>query len=550
MADKLLNFRDYLKAFGKPVSGDPGYEDIQPGESISVLDYFQPEKLKRKQQLISGAEDYTDAYADYVKKANKMLLEAPQAPTLGQFGSSQGGLPTGFLEQNQVLQSPNMTPFPTTPQGMQDYQEAPVTPPISARYAQEIGAINPQSRLSPAQMTVASPLLEQKAVLGQGGEIVPTSLAGVENRKVLPQEIASALDVAGGGAASVPLPPTIASKAIEERTKYSQPMTYKDIPNKDVSLYLMGRNLPPTPSNIKMADEAVKAETEAATMRLEKEKNRLRAGTEGLDDASVALFGVPNSDVTGKVAGVNPVVTPEDVPRLNQQLQKMWGVMGIASKPPVVTPGMSKAALNLAVRDRVKLESAAAQGAAGEFAKPVEVSQQERVSVLENNLRILQGLNTAWTNLTPEQQQKYVGIINFPLSKLKQFLDQQLKGGSDPAFAQFATQIYLAKQLAFQSGGKQLTPFEASVVFGYTPTGEEMSVNDFTAKMAEAGVNTEDLLKRTAEVATVPRRELKGQVQRTIEQYRPAKKVTEAEYQKLPSGALYIAPNGKTMRKP
>ena len=538
-------------------AGEGKYKPIEPGYTPSVIDrVLFPDKVQLYKELVGNQEAFSKDFA----KFNKPFFEGLNTtePTLGQFSGSQGGLPAGFLESQQLRPMQAEQPIGQSAIG-EPISPSPLELQTLQKRAGEFSPLvekplfDPQARLSPSQMTVAAPLLEQRAVLGRGdqeGQIIPTTLAGVENRKVLPQEITSALDVASGRQATVPLPPTIASKAIEERTKYTQPMTYKDIPDKAVAIHLMGQGLAPTPENIKQADAYVKKEQETQTFKVEREKNRLRAGTEGLDDASVALWGVPNSDVTGQVKGIDPLITPNDVPRVNAALQNTWKVIGLSSKPPVVSPGISKAQLNLAVRDRIKLETMAAQGAAGEMAKPIEVSQQERISILENNLRIMQGLTNSWQKLTPEQQQKYVGIVNFPLSKLKQFIDQQIKGGSDPAFAQFATQIYLAKQLAFQSGGKQLTPFEASVVFGYTPTGEEMSVNDFVAKMTEAGVNTEDLLRRTAEIATVPRREIKGQVQKSIEQYRVPRKVTEAEYKNLPSGAMYIAPNGQTMKKP
>ena len=113
MADKLLDFRSYLHAFGKPVSGDPGYEDIQRGESIDLLDIFQPDKKRRKQELIDGASEYAEAYKDYVKLANKQLLAPPKesapASTQEAFGmmpGAAGAIPSLQAFSPQVLQQP------------------------------------------------------------------------------------------------------------------------------------------------------------------------------------------------------------------------------------------------------------------------------------------------------------------------------------------------------------------------------------------------------------------------------------------------------------
>ena len=86
MPDSLLTFRDYLTQFGYPVSGSPGYEDIQQGESAGgIADLFQPDRRRRKQRLIDSAEQMRPAYDDYVKKANKQFIDLALVPqTAGQ----------------------------------------------------------------------------------------------------------------------------------------------------------------------------------------------------------------------------------------------------------------------------------------------------------------------------------------------------------------------------------------------------------------------------------------------------------------------------------
>lgn len=75
MPEKFLTFQEYLHRFGKPVSGDPGYQDIQKGEQVGILDFLNPDKKKRKEELIAGAEEFRPAYDEYVKGANKMLFK-------------------------------------------------------------------------------------------------------------------------------------------------------------------------------------------------------------------------------------------------------------------------------------------------------------------------------------------------------------------------------------------------------------------------------------------------------------------------------------------
>ena len=175
-------------------AGEGEWADIKPGEGPSgipqplrplanIFGIYDERHDNRILELAEAQSLFTKGWGQGLLTLGKEAALGKSQPTLGQFSGSQGGLPAGFLEQQQVLQSPNMTPLPTNRAEQLAYQEGPVTPPISARYAQEIGAINPQARLSPSQMTVAAPLLEQRAVLGRGGEIVPTALVPNERKR-------------------------------------------------------------------------------------------------------------------------------------------------------------------------------------------------------------------------------------------------------------------------------------------------------------------------------------------------------------------------------
>ena len=98
----------------------------------------------------------------------------------------------------------------------------------------------------------------------------------------------------------------------------------------------------------------------------------------------------------------------------------------------------------------------------------------QKGTAMRQSVRIVEQI---LSEFSPEERAKFVGFFKFPLNKLL-----QIERG-DPRFAQFLVLINQAKGAAFGEGGKQLTPFEASVVFGYVPSGTELSAVDFEAKL-------------------------------------------------------------------
>ena len=59
---------------------------------------------------------------------------------------------------------------------------------------------------------------------------------------------------------------------------------------------------------------------------------------------------------------------------------------------------------------------------------------------------------------------------------------QQL-ANANPRFADFNTLINEAKSLGFDAGGKNFTKTERDIIFGYIPSGREVSPEDFRAKL-------------------------------------------------------------------
>lgn len=129
----------------------------------------------------------------------------------------------------------------------------------------------------------------------------------------------------------------------------------------------------------------------------------------------------------------------------------------------------------------------------GQNIRPIEASDRQAIAAMENTLRIATEMKDKYT---PQQLQQYVGFMRFPIQRLRQIT------ANDPKFAEFQTLVNMIKGTAFAEGGKQLTPFEASVVFGHVPTGTEFSVSDFVSKLDKTIAQTEFLVNKRYELAT------------------------------------------------
>jgi hypothetical protein len=139
-----------------------------------------------------------------------------------------------------------------------------------------------------------------------------------------------------------------------------------------------------------------------------------------------------------------------------------------------------------------------ATGRAAGSPLPAEIGR--RVAALDDSLDVVNQLTTEFTR---SELEKFSGFIENPSRQLLQAFS------ADPKFARFQVLINRAKLAAFSEGGKQLTPFEASVVFGYVPTGLEFSVEDFLAKLSDAKQRIPTIRDRLLSVQATPRGELK-----------------------------------------
>src|SRR3990167_1268138 len=87
---------------------------------------------------------------------------------------------------------------------------------------------------------------------------------------------------------------------------------------------------------------------------------------------------------------------------------------------------------------------------------------------------------------SPKEIEAFVGVLNRPLAEAQLIVRGVFGRSGSERFAQFKAANERMRGTAFGEGGKQLTPFEASVVFGYTPTGREAGgATEYLAKMRQ-----------------------------------------------------------------
>lgn len=120
--------------------------------------------------------------------------------------------------------------------------------------------------------------------------------------------------------------------------------------------------------------------------------------------------------------------------------------------------------------------------------KPLSGSDLGAVSALNTMQSTIDHLKNEFS---PEERQRYSGMLNFYLGRGLLTASQlplinQLVPAADPRFAQFSAVVGNLRSFVFGDGGKQLTPFEASVTQSYVPWGTETGgPAEFEAKLGE-----------------------------------------------------------------
>ena len=134
---------------------------------------------------------------------------------------------------------------------------------------------------------------------------------------------------------------------------------------------------------------------------------------------------------------------------------------------------------------RVKTETAAR-----------EMAQLGASGLSEEDRKALQTVTVNLANIafleaqfSPQEIEQFVGVLNRPLAEAQLIVRGLFGRSGSERFAAFKASNERMRGSAFGEGGKQLTPFEASVVFGYTPTGRELGgATEYVAKMRQLKV--------------------------------------------------------------
>lgn len=145
---------------------------------------------------------------------------------------------------------------------------------------------------------------------------------------------------------------------------------------------------------------------------------------------------------------------------------------------------------------QITLKYAPAIEQARNLARPMGEAPQTQMRLYENTLRSLDQMRREYTD---DELARYAGIWNRGENYIAQV------AGTDQKFMRFLVLNEHLRSTAFQYGGKQLTPFEAAVVFGFTPHGREIFKEQYLEKMDLLEERTHFELGRTKYLATTPK---------------------------------------------
>lgn len=133
------------------------------------------------------------------------------------------------------------------------------------------------------------------------------------------------------------------------------------------------------------------------------------------------------------------------------------------------------------------------------LSRPMGETAQTQMRLFENTLRSLDQMRREFSD---DDLLRYAGIWNRGENYIAQV------AGVDQKFQRFLVLNEHLRSTAFQYGGKQLTPFEASVVFGFTPHGREIFKEQYLEKMNLLEERTHFELGRVRDLATTPKRDV------------------------------------------
>jgi len=333
---------DFFNAIGRGAS----YYDIAPSSKRSLWDNLARHSVfggPSQKELKAQQEQ-----AGIIQYAEGVLKQLDAAPTLEQvprLPSGQLPFPLASSQMtNQVIPSVEEMQTLTRRSGEFSPLAKPIAPGqplgMSTQYFE-----NPLARTTPYQQEILKGFAGGQTVPTEQGPL-PTSLAGIENKKVSPQEIASARTAIQGGTPSVSLPPTLASKVLEEQNKGPATMSDENI----VSQQLFG---------VPVTQLTTKEQFNQLYDRLQESKHPV-----GIHKNAIAkIYGAQNFD---DLARKNTPLTAPEVAALKQQSQKT----GVPIVAEVGMPRLMAADATIYQRGIAFAGAGAAARAKGELEQP------------------------------------------------------------------------------------------------------------------------------------------------------------------------------------
>lgn len=163
-------------------------------------------------------------------------------------------------------------------------------------------------------------------------------------------------------------------------------------------------------------------------------------------------------------------------------------------------------------------------------ATPLPTETQNKLTMMRDAKSTVTAL---LTQFTPQERQAYAGWLNYQGNQLRQAV------AANPKFAQFKALIARAQtDLAFAEAGKALTGIERDTVFGWVPTGKEISAVDFEVKLRNSYNRIDSTMEDTLTLATNPKSFIRGGGLTPIQG-------PGGGAQRLPNGDILLTPGGR-----
>lgn len=420
----------------------------------------------------------------------------PQAPMAGVPGTPNPiNYGSGFDYQGRPVAPPPAPALPTQP-----IRPEPIADPMQR---QPMAAPAPQDLSIPQRLQAARALTAQAGghlMPDETGKLVPASFMAPESRLLSAPQQQELASIYNGGTPSgqVKLPAAPLMQAL--KGKQDKTLQGLSAPIKD---YLQAKGLEPTPANIDQARSATRTEKIDDEKSAIEFKESLQAGSQKTRDFLYSK--------TGKAFLTK--ATPQEVEQAIKDATNN----------------------DISEHARKAMDSFKLGGLDG--------GEKEKLAGLQQILHVTDRLKNEFT---PAERREFVGYFQLPVNRLSQIIQ------ANPRFAKFDALVNREGIAAFETGGKALTAQEAAIIFGFLPNAKEWSPENFEAKLLEADDYGRSKIHTIVDIATTNRRDMGKKMEEAMPKASaaPSAVKSDEDYNKLPSGTLFISPDGKTRRKP